>query len=66
MRAFATPEGYKLMDQPRASRPAGGTGLLFRDSLQVTMVALGEWTSFEFSECLVVSGTYRLPLVVIY
>ena len=66
MRAHATPEGYKLMDQPRASRSAGGTGLLFRDSLQVTMVASGELTSFEFSEWLVVSGTYRLRVVVIY
>ena len=66
MRALATPEGYKLMDQPRASRSAGGTGLLFRDCLQVTMIASGKWTSFEFSEWLVVSGTYRLRLVVIY
>ena len=66
MRALATPEGYKLMDQPRASRSAGGSGLLFRDCLQVTMIASGEWTSFEFSEWLVVSGTYRLRLVVIY
>ena len=66
MRALATPKGYKLMDQPRASRSAGGTGLLFRNSLQVTMVASDELTSFEFSEWLVVSGTYRLRVVVIY
>ena len=30
------------------------------------MVASGERTSFEFSEWLVVSGTYRLRVVVIY
>lgn len=56
----------KLMDHPRASRSAGGTGLLFRDSLQVTMVASRERESFEFSEWLVISGTYRLRVIVIY
>ena len=54
------------MDQPRAGRSAGGTGLLFRDSLQVTMVASGERELFEFSEWLVISGTYPLRVVVIY
>ena len=65
MRALTTPEGYKLVDQPRASRSAGETGLLYRDSLQVTVVASGERTYFEFSEWLVVSGTYRLCVVVL-
>ena len=65
MRALTTPEGYKLVDQPWASRSAGETGLLYRDSLQVTVVASVERTSFEFSEWLVVSGTYRLCVLVL-
>ena len=51
---------------PKVNRSAGGTGLLFRDSLQVTMVASGERESFEVSEWLVISGTCRLRVVVIY
>ena len=46
--------------------PAGETSLLYTDSLQVTVVASGERTSFEFSEWLVVSGTCRLRVVIVY
>ena len=66
-RALATHEGYKMLDHPRVSRSTGGgTGLLFRDTLCVSKLSAGEKSSFELSEWLVTSGSYRLRAVIIY
>lgn len=42
VRAELCPDGFKFIDHPRISRRGGGTGLLYRDSLQVKVVEAGE------------------------
>ena len=41
---------YNFLDHPRKGRCGGGTGLIFRDSLRVKKVKMGEKSSFEISE----------------
>ncbi|PFX33485.1 hypothetical protein AWC38_SpisGene1612 [Stylophora pistillata] len=65
-RIAATPPGYLLSDHPRPDRNGGGTGILARDSLVVKQARAGICDTFEYSEWIIVSGTARLRLVVIY
>ena len=59
--------GYsKLYHCPRADRSGGGTALLYRDSLDVKKVFSAERSSFEVSEWLVVFGSVRLRVVIVY
>ena len=62
----ATPTGYRLLDYPRPGRTGGGTGILLRDSLVIKQARAGVLDSFEYSEWTIVSGSFRLRLVVIY
>ena len=67
IRSELCPTGYKLLDHMRTGRRGGGTGLLFRDSLNVTKVYGGEKESFEFSEWLIqFSSSHSLRLAIIY
>ena len=61
-----TPPGYKFADQPRTRRTGGGTGLLYRDNIQVSKLEAGEKNSFEFSEWRIRTGRFRLRLVIRY
>ena len=65
-RIAATPPGYQLFDHPRLDRNGGGTGILARDSLVVKQARAGICDTFEYSEWIIVSGSARLRLVVIY
>ena len=59
--------GYsKLYHCLRADRRGGGTALLYRDGLDVNKVFSAERSSFEVSEWLVVFGSVRLRVVIVY
>ena len=59
--------GYsKLYHCPRADRGGGGTALLYRDGLDVNKVFSAERSSFQVSEWLVVFGSVRLRVVIVY
>ena len=62
----ATPTGYRFLDHPRPDRTGGGTGVLVRDSLAVKQARGGILNSFEYSEWIITSGSFRLRLVAIY
>ena len=52
VRAECTPIGYMLHDQIRCHRGGGGSVLLSRTELTVTLHSTGEKTLFEFAELL--------------
>ena len=59
--------GYsKLYHCPRADRRGGGTALLYRDGLDVNKLFSAERSSFEVSEWVVVFGSVRLRVVIVY
>ena len=60
------PDGYNFLDHPREGRYGGGTGLIYRDSLRVTKVEVGEKSSFEFSEWTLSTVSNCIRLVMIY
>ena len=66
VKAELCPDGYKLMEHPRTLRRGGGTGLLFRDTLTVKIVAAGEKDSYEFAEWIVSSPPHKIRLVIVY
>ena len=67
MRAELCPDGYNFMGQNRIGRGEGGTGIMYRDSLNVKRIDGGEHKSFEFSEWMVSSrSTKKLRVVIIY
>lgn len=65
IKAELCPDGYKLMDHPHTLRRGGGTGLLFRDTLTLKIVDAGEKDSYEFSEWIVSSSSYKIRLVIV-
>ena len=40
---------HKFLHHNRSGRKIGGTGLLFRENIDVSKIDAGEQTSFEFS-----------------
>ena len=60
------PSYSKLYHCPRADRRGGGTALLYRDGLDVNKVFSSEGSSFEVSKWLVVFGSVRLRVVIVY
>ena len=66
VRAQICPSGYRFADYGRDSRRGGGTGLLYRDSLNVIKVEAAELHSFEYSEWIINIGSQRTRLVIIY
>ena len=51
LRAELCPDGYRIVDHPRLDRRGGGTGLIYRDSFDVSKVNAGasHHDSFEIS-----------------
>ena len=49
-----------LTMHPRMDRQGGGTGVLVRDSLGIKQVRVGILSSFEYSERIIVSCSFRL------
>ena len=60
------PTGYKFVHHPRSERRGGGTGLAFRETINVREVTAGEKDSFEFAEYLVSFKLFHMYLVNIY
>ena len=61
------PAGYRFVHQPsRSGRRGGGTGLVYRETINVRQVAAGEKDSFEFAEYLISCKKFNLKLVNIY
>ena len=59
--------GYsKLYHCPRADRSDARIALLYRDGLDVNKVFSSERSSFELSQWLVVLGSVRLRVVIVY
>ena len=67
-KAERCPDGYSIFVHERSDRRGGGTGLLYRDSCDVSMINCGvsEHGSFEYSEWLVKASSYNLWVIVIY
>ena len=66
VRAELNLDRYNFLDHPWQGRCAGGTGLIFRDSLRVKKVETGEKSSFEISEWTVTTVTNCIRLFIIY
>ena len=68
VRVELCPNGYCIVDHPRLDRRGGGTGLIYRDSFDVSKVNAGasEHDSFEFSEWIVRSSSHNIRLVIVY
>ena len=65
VRAEFCPDVYKFMGQNRIGRSGGGTGIMYRDSLNVKRIDGGEHESFEFSEWMVSGRSTKKPRIVI-
>ena len=66
VRAECTPIGYMFHDQIRSQRGGGGIALLSLTELSVTFHTAGEKTSFEFAEYIVISGSNKVKVAIIY
>ena len=66
VRAECTPIGYMFHDQIRSQRGGGGIALLSRTELSVTFHTAGEKTLFEFAEYIVISGSNKVKVAIIY
>ena len=67
VKAKLCPDEFKFLDHPHNGRRGGGTGLLYRDSLQVKVLESAEKEPFEFSEWIVTSSSsHSLRVVNIY
>ena len=47
---FIPPGTHKFLHHSRSGRKGGGTGLLFKENIDMKKIDSGEKTSFEFSE----------------
>lgn len=63
---FIPPRTHKFLHHNRKGRKGGGTGLLFKENIEVKKIDAGEKTSFEFSEWCVNSNLLRARLLIIY
>ena len=59
-------EIHKVVQQDRQGRRGGGTGLLYKENMDVKKIESGERTSFEFSEWRVTYTSLRTKLIIIY
>ena len=60
---FIPPQTHKFLHH---GRKGGGTGLLFRENIDVSKIDAGEKTSFEFSEWSLDTNSFRARLSIIY
>lgn len=63
---FIPSETHAFVNQNRADRKGGGTGLLFKKNIEVKKIDAGEKTSFEFSEWCVCYNSFKVRLSIIY
>ena len=61
-----TPPGYHFIHQPRVNRRGGGTGLLFKETIDARQVVAGEKMSFEFAEYHILFKNFELKLINVY
>ena len=66
VKAECTPDGYKLYDVCRSGRNGEGTGLITRSNIIVKQVDASMWCSFELSEWILISGSSRIRLAIVY
>ena len=60
------PSGYKLVHRPRSIRRGGGTGLVYRETINALQATAGEHNSFEYAEYQISSKSYQLCVINIY
>ncbi|XP_028418754.1 uncharacterized protein LOC114544280 [Dendronephthya gigantea] len=65
-RIDATPTGYSLFNCSRLNRIDGGTAILVHNTLRVKKRKAAIMNSFECSDWIIASDTFRIRLVVIY
>ncbi|XP_068704868.1 uncharacterized protein [Montipora foliosa] len=63
---FIPPQTHKFLHHNRSGRKGGGTGLLFRENIDVSKIDADEKTSFEFSEWSLNTNSFRAMLSIIY
>ena len=63
---FIPPQTHKFLHHNRSGRKGGGTGLLFRENIDVSKIDAGEKTSFEFSEWSLNTNSFRARLSITY
>ena len=63
---FIPPQTHKFLHHNRSGRKGGGTGLQFRENIDVSKIDAGEKTSFEFSEWSLNTDSFRARLSIIY
>ncbi|XP_068713260.1 uncharacterized protein [Montipora foliosa] len=63
---FIPSQTHKFLHHSRSGREGGGTGLLFRENVDVSKIDAGEKTSFEFSEWSLKTNSFRARLSIIY
>ena len=63
---FIPPPTHKFLHHIRPDRKGGGTGLLFRENIDVSKIDAGDKTSFEFSEWSLNTNSFRARLSIIY
>ena len=59
---FIPPQTHKFLHHNRSGCKGGGTGLLFRENIDVSKIDAGEKTSFEFSEWSLNTNSFRARL----
>ena len=65
-KAECIPDGYKLSDQSRSGRRGGGTALVYRSSISVKKIEACQRSSFEISEYILSSDSWRIRLAIVY
>ena len=63
---FIPPQTYTFLHHNWSGRKGGGTGLLFRENIDVSKIDAAERTSFEFSEWSLNTNSFRARLSIIY
>ena len=65
--AALSPPGYSFKSFPRQSeRKGGGTGIMFNNTLKVSLSGGGEKKSFEFSEWILCAQSRAITIVAVY
>ena len=59
---FIPPQTHNFLHHNRSGRKGGGTGLLFRENIDVSKIDAGKKTSFEFSEWSLNTNSFRARL----
>ncbi|XP_022784544.1 uncharacterized protein LOC111325079 [Stylophora pistillata] len=66
VKAQCTHDGYKLYDVHRSGRNGGGTALITGSNITVKQVVTPTWCYFGLYEWIVINGSSRLRLAIVY